>query len=76
MKVYVPSFGLYGKIRRKRKEGEIVVVFPQVGLWGSFKEEELFASKEDYLQSTHKRKLKGKKRFGQKGEERPEQLRK
>jgi len=68
----VPSLGLYGKIRRKGKEGEIVVVFPQVGLWGKFKEEELFASKEDYFQSAHK-KLKRRKReeSARKGGERP-----
>jgi len=60
MKVYVPSFGLYGKIKRKSEEGKIVVVFPQVGLWGEFKEEELFASREDYLQSAHKEKIERK----------------
>jgi len=63
-KVYVPDFGLYGKIKRKRK-GEIVVVFPQVGLWGKFKEEQLFASKEDFLLARAKR---------EKRRERPEQL--
>jgi len=53
-KVYVPDFGLYGKIKRKRK-GEIVVVFPQVGLWGKFKEEELFASREDFLLASQRK---------------------
>jgi len=66
-KVYVPDFGLYGKIKRKRK-GEIVVVFPQVGLWGKFKEEQLFASKGDFLLASQREKILKKRR------ERPEQL--